>query len=357
MVGAVIGVIQGFSNSFEMYLVLEFLVAMANAGIISTVFIYNAEWTSPKRRVPLASINGFGNAIGFSLIGLAAMIFEDNFRAFKLWMSIPSVFIIFYFFVLRESPRWMLVRRQYQKAIQGMRFAAKVNGKSLTSKTEAKIEFESSTIGFKHQIESSFWNVMRRKQLVLRFMVLSLVWIFSLFTYYGVVLGSTNLLENKYVSYIVVGLAEIPGVILALFILDRIGRRMTVGGTLLICGIAIVTSSFLAKSQWIVRFILFLIGKATLTATLLSLYTYTSELWPTNVRNTIMNICSMLGRLGGLLATLTGLLIDDFPYLPSLLCGSLATLAAVLVLIFLPETLKKKLPDTIDEAIEIGNKK
>lgn len=361
--GAALGVIQAFSNSFEMYTILEFLVAIANAGIISTGFIYNAEWVSSKHRVALASINGVGNSIGCVAIGIAAMFYQNDFRAFKLWMSIPSLSVILLYFVLRESPRWLLARQKYVQAVQSIRYAAKVNGKCLTDKTAQTIESKSirGINSAKNCVENcdqtTLGSVLRRKRLALRFFVLSLVWFFSLFSYYGVILGSTGLHENKYMSFIIVAVAELPGVVLALFIMDRLGRRTSVGGTLLICGIAIVTSSFLTRDQWIWQMVLFVIGKAALTTTFLSLYTYTSELWPTTVRNTIMNICSMLGRVGSITASFNVLLIDEFPYLPSFLCGLSATLAAILVFTFLPETLNKKLPDTVDDAIEIGNKK
>lgn len=362
MVGATFGVIQAYSNSFEMYVALEFLVTLANAGIISTAFIFNAEWVTSKYRVPLASINGIGNALGCTVIGFAAMFYENNFRAFKLAMAIPSFGVLICYFVLSESPRWLLAREKYKRAIRSIRFAAKINGKSLSDKTAETIESKSirGVNAAKNCVEScnqtTFINVLRQKRLAWRFIVLSFVWLFSLFSYYGVILGSTQLHENKYMSFIIVAMAEIPGVLLTFIILDRLGRRFTVGGTLFTCGISIVISSFLPKDQWIWQLALFVIAKASLATTCLSLYIYTSELWPTTVRNITMNICSMIGRSGSVLASLTVLLIDDFPYLPSLLYGVTATSAAILVYLFLPETLNKKLPDTIDEAIAIGNR-
>lgn len=173
---------------------------------------------------------------------------------------------------------------------------------------------------------------------------------------YGVMLGSKTLHENKYISYIIVALAELPGVFLGHLILDY-GRRRAVGGTLFIHGLGITISIFLNDDLWIIRLILNAAAKVALTTTLLSLYTYTSELWPTNVRNTTMNMCSMLGRIGGVLATWTDSFIRGYPFLPPLLCGLAAFLASILTFVFLPETLNKKLPDTIDEAIAIDEKK
>lgn len=48
---------------------------------------------------------------------------------------------------------------------------------------------------------------------------------------------------------------------------------------------------------------------------MLSLQSYTSELWPTPLRTTIMNSCSMTGRVGATIAPLTALLVSTFEQL------------------------------------------
>lgn len=359
--GSILGVIQAYSISFEMYVGLELLIAMTSAGIVSTAFIFSAEWVSSKHRVAFATINGVGLALSSILIGVAAMVNEQNFRAFKLWMSLPSLSAIGYYLLLRESPRWLLAGQKYKEAIRSIKYAAKMNGKSLSDKMAEEIEQKSIRAivlreNCSQNDEQSFWNVMHRKQLAFRFVTLSIVWVCSLFAMYGVMLGSKSLHENKYMSYIIVALAELPGVFLGHLILDH-GRRMAVGGTLFIHGLAIIISIFLNDDLWILRLILNAAAKIALTTTLLSLYAYTSELWPTNVRNTTMNVCSMLGRIGGILATLSDSIIRGYPYLLPLLCGLAAFLASILTFVFLPETLNKKLPDTIDEAIAIDENK
>lgn len=362
IIGTILGILQSFANSFVMYTILEFFVAMANAGILSTAFIYNAEWVTSKHRVALLCINGVGNAIGGTAIGLAALYFRGNFRAFQLSIFLPGLSVILFYFVLGESPRWLLARQKYARAIRSICYAAKINGKSLTDTTMQTIKNKSihgvgsARICVRNRDDTTFWQVIREKRLALRLIVLSAVWIFALFAYYGVILGSTHVHDNKYMSFIIVSVAEVPGVFVGLSILDRLGRRRTVGGMLLVCGVTIVASSFLS-SRAIMQLILFVIGKATLTTVLVSLYTYTSELWPTTVRNLMVNICSMLGRIGAVLASFTVLLMKDYPHLPLGICGGMAALGAILIFAILPETLNKKLPDTIDDALEIGRKK
>lgn len=172
-------------------------------------------------------------------------------------------------FHLTPSPRWLFARHKYHQAIEILKKAAKVNGKVLSDKTIQAVESMSlhdvkatqSDASANTSRETVLFDIFKSKRLVLRLVVLSFVWVFSLFTYYGVILGSTQIYDNKYVSFIIVAAAEIPGAVIAYLILDRFGRRVTVGGTLLTSGLSIITSSVLSKNQWIWRLILFVIGK------------------------------------------------------------------------------------------------
>lgn len=110
---------------------------------------------------------------------------------------------------------------------------------------------------------------------------------------------------------------------------------------------------------------------------------YTSELWPTNIRHSMMGFCSTIGRIGAALAPMAPLLVHTsrnfaitnsifkqkmiienesltisqsqyLEILPYLTFGMMSMIAAILIL-KLPETLRSKLPDTISEAEKIGH--
>lgn len=55
---------------------------------------------------------------------------------------------------------------------------------------------------------------------------------------------------------------------------------------------------------------LFLIGKLAITCSFQILYFFTSEIFPTNVRNSLLSLCSMIGRIGSMLAPQTPLLVS-----------------------------------------------
>lgn len=74
---------------------------------------------------------------------------------------------------------------------------------------------------------------------------------------------------------------------------------------------------------------------------------------PTLMRSGGVGAFSTFSRFGALLAPFVPLLKFIFDFLPLLVFGIVAFIAGILAK-FLPETLGRKLPDTIEEAESIG---
>lgn len=76
---------------------------------------------------------------------------------------------------------------------------------------------------------------------------------------------------------------------------------------------------------------------------------------PTLIRSGGVGTFSTFSRFGALLAPFVPLLQNIFAFLPLLLFGTVAFTAGLLS-VLLPETLGLKLPDTIEEAENLGTK-
>ena len=72
-------------------------------------------------------------------------------------------------------------------------------------------------------------------------------------------------------------------------------------------------------------------------------------------RNASLGSCSLVARVGGILANLVGTLADVNIHIPTVLFGSSALLSAALSLM-LPETGGKPLPETIEDCIQNESK-
>ncbi len=82
-------------------------------------------------------------------------------------------------------------------------------------------------------------------------------------------------------------------------------------------------------------------------------YVYTAELFPTGNRNSAIGFCSMTARLGTILSMLVDLLGLLWGPAPMVTLGAVSTVAGILAFAF-PETSGLPMPDTVDEAVRLG---
>lgn len=96
-------------------------------------------------------------------------------------------------------------------------------------------------------------------------------------------------------------------------------------------------------------------GKLAITASYGTIYIFSAEQFPTVIRNVGMGTASMAARVGGILAPYINLLSDVWKPFPMIIFGACA-FAGGLLSLFLPETLNKTLPETIEDGENFGKK-
>ena len=137
--------------------------------------------------------------------------------------------------------------------------------------------------------------------------------------------------------------------------MDCWGRRPILSFCQLVSGFACIGAGLLQEQVALqaLQTILSLIGKFCAAACFAIVYVYTAELFPTVIRNTSIGACSAVARFGGIAAILIGQLAPYWAPAPMLIMGCVAIAAGSLALL-LPETVGNKLPETMNEAINIG---
>lgn len=118
------------------------------------------------------------------------------------------------------------------------------------------------------------------------------------FIYHGLSQSSIQIPNtNRYISFIISMAIEIPCALLSQPLLNKMKRRTLLGGSFILVPISMIATAFIPETYSAVILLCSLVGKASITIAFIVIYLYTCEQWPTNVRNTITNTCSMIGRL------------------------------------------------------------
>lgn len=163
-----------------------------------------------------------------------------------------------------------------------------------------------------NSLTQSLLTLVRSKTLILRFMNCCYQWMAGCFGYFVLSLASTNIPgENRYISFIFVMAIEIPGNLLSQLLLSRMNRRRMLPMMLGMAACSIIISPFIPKEHANIVLLLFMLSKASMTCAYSAMFVFTAELWPTNIRTTIMNTCLCMGRIGAMLAPLTLVMVSE----------------------------------------------
>lgn len=280
-------------------------------------FVLGVEWVSSKYRVLSCTVISLFYPIGEIVLGLLAM-YIPAMRTLLLAVYIPGLCVSTYYWLVPESVRWLLVTGRVDRARELLRNAAKANNKTLSKEAEEIIDEKAIEGQLMKEQESkngiSIISIFKSRTLIVRWLVCSICWIIGYLAFYGLALSATVIHGdgNKYLSFIVVVIAELPGALFAYCLLDRFGRKTTLSSSLLLGGTIILCSQLIDDDQTILTRVFFFIGMCSISCAFTTTYIYTAEIWPTSIRNTMMNICSTIGRLGAMAAPLTILLVKRF---------------------------------------------
>ncbi|CAF0825598.1 unnamed protein product [Rotaria sordida] len=335
----------GFEISYVLFLVGRFLVACATRGVALTGFVIGVELVGPKQRLFTGIVIEYFFAIG-QLILLAFAYMIRTWRLLHIALAILSVPFLFFYFILPESPRWLISKGYYDEAEKILRRIAKTNKNSFNSITYQRLVAEEKK-------KEALVPVQGHGLLHLLRFVQNLV-------FYGVSQNTGAWLRNPYISFAAGALIEIAAYFVAHCVLHRWGRKATYG--LFVIGFAIF--AFLVvpiqmlmikgNGQQSLMFIVNVILKFFASGSYAIIYIYANELFPTHARNTGIGICSMVARIGAIIGTLLNdLLTRVWLYFPIIVFG-FTSIVAVAFIAICPETFNKSLPQTIEDVEQMG---
>ncbi|XP_015264754.1 PREDICTED: solute carrier family 22 member 4 [Gekko japonicus] len=338
--------LQIFSTSWEMFTVLFLIVGMGQISNYVVAFILGTEILGKSVRIIFSTLGVcIFFAIGYMLLPLFAYFIRD-WRMLLLALTVPGVCCIPLWWIIPESPRWLISQGRFQEAERIIRKAAKMNG---IPAPETLGEMQDLNAKQDHAI---LLDLFRTQNIAAITVMSLLLWMFTSIGYFGLSLNTSNLHGNAYLNCFLSAVIEVPAYVIAWLLLRTLPRRYSISGTLFFGGGVILFIQLVPSDLHLLSVILAMLGKFGVTAAFSMLYVYTAELYPTIVRNMAVGATSMSSRVGSIIAPYFVYLGAYDRFLPYILMGSLTVLIGILTL-FLPESYGNPLPETFQEMLRV----
>lgn len=282
--------------------------------------------------------------------------FFPNWRDFQIAITLPGLVFMCYYWFIPESSRWLLSKNRKDEAIKVIEAVAKENNVTIPKEVLESIGDDKKEAAVSADVkEPSLIDLFRYPNLRKKTLLIFLDWFVNSATYYGLSWNTNDLGGNDLLNFVISGAVEFPAYTFLLLTLNRWGRRNILCGCMLAAGITLLLTIAIPKEHGYAVVILAMLGKMAITASYGTVYIFTTEQFPTPVRNVGLGASSMMARIGGILAPYINVLGDLWKPLPMVIFGILSLVSGLLSL-YLPETLNKKLPETIEEGERFGQK-
>lgn len=348
---SVCSIICIFSTNYWMFTIVRFLISFFRVGVFLPYFVLMSEFLDTEHRKFIIMIEMAMWA--FSKLTLALITwFLTEWRYLQLIFTIPGLLLIPTLPFIPESPRWLLTQKEVGKAKITIEKAMKANKKKIENLDEI-IQILLKRIHSKNEEKIKHANLMdlfRCKTLRNVTLMLYIVWIFSVFALYGVTFSLESVGGSIQLYLVITGLIQYLGILFIYKGLKAFGRKKPLVTFMVIGGLCCLITICIPGNMLTIRTIIAAIGNISNIMGLNVLYMFSSEIYPTVVRNIGLGSCVMIARIGGIIAPFTNEAANFAHWsVPYILFGVVNIIGGLLILV-LPETNNLQLLDTLNEA-------
>lgn len=344
----VFGLVSCISPDIWFLIITRTLVGIGIGASQAISYDLFAETVPTKYRSRIIYVSLFSILGSLYVIAIAWAILETwGWRWVAFFCALPiAIVAIFGYFFMYESPRWLSTQKRYEEAEEIMTIVVKLNKCSKYEEDPIVIKRDDIAI-----VEGSLDDLFSLKY---RF-VTSLIWaswLFGYFTFFSIFLvlilnfEDENSCSYEYEYIFLAQSVEIIGVLFAFYLIDVIGRSLTLSTFFGYTSVGALSFALLHDAGYDTGATVMLIStKISLGGAIATLWILTSEIYPTFLRGTGHSASCILGRAGAFLAVFW---VDDFAVSNVLYGAILYIITSALVALcglFLPETMHKKLDE------------
>ncbi|WOE30696.1 MULTISPECIES: MFS transporter [unclassified Acinetobacter] len=336
-----------FAPNLTWLLVFRFIVGLGLGGQLPVAVTLVSEYIPASVRgrfiVLLESFWGLG-WLAAALVAYFVIPRFDWHTAFLIG-GLPALYAIVIWKMVPESVPYLVNRGRFEEAY---RLVKKIEAQCGVEVVEI---FKVQPVTQQHKITfSALWT----GPMIRRSLMLWLIWFGIVYSYYGIFTWLPSLLVKQGYSIIqsfeyvlVMILAQLPGYIVAAWLVEKWGRKLTLAGFIACCALS---AYFFGQADSVASIIVWgcLMSFFNLGAWGV-LYTYTPEQYPTHIRAFGSGWAAAIGRIGGIVAPLvvTNIMVMENGFSHVFLMFTSVLIAVAVIILVLGEETKGKQLESI----------
>uniref|UniRef100_A0A3B5L2M2 Solute carrier family 22 member 6 n=1 Tax=Xiphophorus couchianus TaxID=32473 RepID=A0A3B5L2M2_9TELE len=347
IITTIFGFASAFSYNFAMFAAMRFFTGFGISGVSIVSIVLCVEWVGIKHRTSVGVLMSLDWSFSTILLPGVAY-FVNDWRYLTATVTSPLLLAMITWWWLPESARWLISNGKVNSAHFYLTKCAKFNRRE-EFMADLKPEILSKVILVEDENRKySYMDLVKTPRMRRLALLTGIVWFGVACVYYGISLNVPGFGVDIYLTQFIYGITEVPAKIFIVFFLNKLGRRLTQAGTLALTGLCLFCNIFVPQDLWAARTVFGASGKMFAEAAFTTVFLYTTELYPTVLRQNGLGFSSFTARTGVSLSPLVIILEDIWSYLPNIIFTLVACVASVSAS-FLPETLNVRLPETIED--------
>uniref|UniRef100_A0AC35F5B6 Major facilitator superfamily (MFS) profile domain-containing protein n=1 Tax=Panagrolaimus sp. PS1159 TaxID=55785 RepID=A0AC35F5B6_9BILA len=303
--GITCSIISAFAWNYQVLLITRFFIGLAIGGTLVVVCTFVMEMILPQQRMALRAFFNWGVA---RLIMTLICYYFNDWRTASIACALfaaPAILILI--FVMPESPTWLHYKGKLEEMKKSEEKVARFAGIHY-------IEEPHSAVVEK----KNFFDIVRDIKMFRRISVLWMMWFTASFCGYAIDLNSSNISGDLFLNQVIFSVL-IAGSKIVLVTFDTLNpsfsrRNLHQGsqGLAIICFLVLTVIVFLKyDGTWIL--VVNVIGTVFIEMCWDACYLCGVEVMPTAMRASTMGSCSLIARIGAIMAPVLAYMNSHWP--------------------------------------------
>ncbi|CAN7949966.1 unnamed protein product, partial [Ixodes pacificus] len=297
-----------FSKSFLFFTVVRFAVSVSAGSLMTVLFVVIYEVCAPAKRVLYGTLTSASAFVVTPFIFIAMSILQLDWMVIHLVFMVPTSFLVATFYLVQESPRWLLATWKLKAAERVTLLAAKVNRTSLDivrhSFNSAVKRIRASDFEEEVPVTITLMGLLQQSKHRKNAMLLFCTWITVNFAY-SAIATRKRMLSYQWVP--LVSVASTAPFLAGLYVcLEYYGRKKVTFVLTILVSIeaTVLMFTYHEGSPTLVAAVVIVFLEMSSIAAFTALLLLTLELFPTVFRSMGVATSFACGSLGTVLATM-----------------------------------------------------